>query len=364
MRDAGIQREIELGKEVEEMKGRQGILVVEDETIMRESLKDWLQEGGYQVATAEDGEQALQMAQEQEFGVAVLDLRLPGKDGIEVLREVKERQPQLKGIIITAYPSVETAVEAIKVGAVDYLTKPFAPDELEKLIEQVLGPVQLEIRPEAHVEIVEEAVEEAEVEEIIAITEEEFPVHLQLGKEHFAAGQLQEALKEFQAVLKVAPGNIETRVWIGKTTKAIAEQGTEAGAGGEAIAAEAKPNYCVWMAMGMVSYRVCTNSYNCVTCEFDQTMQEKLASGGGTELDEVLERFKRLPGYQRLCRYALKGDVTHRLCTRLFQCATCEFGQMMDDALQLQLAQRQAEIAARQEAIGKKGQSWWWRYWG
>jgi len=92
-------------------------------------------------------------------------------------------------------------------------------------------------------------------------------------------------------------------------------------------------------------------------------MQEKMAAGETPELDEALARFKELPGSQRLCRYALKGDVSYRLCTRLFQCATCEFGQMMDDALQQQLAQRVAELAARQEALRKKEQSWWWSYW-
>ncbi len=70
------------------------------------------------------------------------------------------------------------------------------------------------------------------------------------------------------------------------------------------------------------------------------------------ELDEALERFKELPGSQRLCRYTIKGDVSYRLCTRLFQCATCEFSQMMEDALQ----QRMAKLAARREALRKKEQ--------
>ncbi|MBA7703697.1 hypothetical protein ES703_112490 [subsurface metagenome] len=79
-------------------------------------------------------------------------------------------------------------------------------------------------------------------------------------------------------------------------------------------------------------------------------MQEKMASGDTAELDAALERFKALPGNQRLCRYALKGDVSHRLCSRLFQCATCEFGQMMEDALQRKLA----KLEVRREALLKK----------
>ena len=184
------------------------ILIVEDEAIMRESLRDWLTDGGYQVETAEDGEAALQTISEQDFGIVILDLRLPGKDGLEVLREAKEKSPQLKGIIITAYPSVQTAVEAIREGAVDYLPKPFELNDLEKLIRETLGPVQVEIKPKAVTKeaVVEPtAVEEAKVEDVIAIAPEEIPVHLKQGKAHFEAGRHQEALKEFQAVIAVTP---------------------------------------------------------------------------------------------------------------------------------------------------------------
>lgn len=336
------------------------ILIVEDEAVMRESLRDWLTESGYQVETAEEGEEALKTIAEQDFGVVILDLRLPGKDGVEILRQAKAQKPQLNGIIITAYPSIESAVEAMKIGAVDYLPKPFDLNDLEKLIRETLGPVQVEIKPKAVPEAVAEPaiVEEVKVEEVIAIAPEEIPVHLKQGKAHFEAGRYTEALKEFESVLKVAPGNIGTRVWVRKVNEALTKPGLEA------VTEEVKPKYCVWMSLGMVSYRLCTHDYDCLSCEFDQEMQEKMAAGEAPELEEALERFKELPGSQRLCRYALKGDVSYRLCTRLFQCATCEFGQMMDDALQQQLAQRVAELAARQEALRKKEESWWWRYWG
>jgi len=333
------------------------ILIVEDEAIMRDSLRDWLTDSGYQVETAEEGEEALKTIAEQDFGIAILDLRLPGKDGIEVLREAREKSPQLKGIIITAYPSLETAIEAMKEGAIDYLPKPFDLNDLEKLVRETLGPVQVEIKPKA---VTEEAVaeptivEEAKVEEVVAIAPEEIPVHLKQGKTHFEAGHYAEALKEFEAILAIAPGNIETRVWLRKTNEALAAPEVEAVAEEEAVSAaeEVKPKECLWMRMGMVGYRLCTRNYDCLTCEFDQMMQEKMASGEAPELDAALERFKELPGNQRLCRYALKGDVSHRLCTRLFQCATCEFGQMMEDAFQ----QKLVKLAARREALRKKEQ--------
>ena len=114
------------------------ILIVDDEPIVRESIRDWLKDAGYQVAIAESGEEALKMMETQDFSILVLDVRLPGKTGIQILKEIKALKPQIKSIIITAYPSADLAVEAIKLGAVDYLIKPIAPDELEKLIRETL----------------------------------------------------------------------------------------------------------------------------------------------------------------------------------------------------------------------------------
>ncbi|MCK4411085.1 response regulator, partial [Candidatus Bipolaricaulota bacterium] len=108
------------------------------EPIVRESIRDWLVDAGYEVATAETGEQALEMVKQQEFGVVVLDVRLPGKTGIRVLQELKAQNAKIKSIIITAYPSEDIASEATRLGAVDYLVKPVNPDDLEKLIRETL----------------------------------------------------------------------------------------------------------------------------------------------------------------------------------------------------------------------------------
>ncbi len=322
------------------------ILIVEDESIIRESLRDWLTDNGYQVDTAEEGEKALQTIAEQDFGVVILDLRLPGKNGVEVLHEARQKRPQLKGIIITAYPSVPTAVEAMKEGAIDYLPKPLDLNNLERLVRETLGPVQVEIRarPAAGLAVAEPSV----IEKAKVIAPEDVPAHIQAGREHFEAGRYLEALREFQSVLAVAPGSIETRVWLHRTSEAL----TSGGAAGGAVAEEVKPKECLWMKMGMVAHRICTNDYNCITCDFDQQMQEKTAAGGAPELDAALEKFRELPGDQRLCRYSLKGDVSYRVCSRLFRCATCEFGQMMEDALE----QKLAKLATRREALRKKEQ--------
>jgi len=321
---------------------KQKILVVEDEKIMLESLRDWLTEGGFEVTTAGDGEQALEIISREEFGVVVLDLKLPGKDGVEVLKEARAKRPDLKAIIITAYPSVETAVEAMKFGAIDYVPKPFSPDILEQLIEQALGAATAEVGAEAAVEVAESVVEEAEIEEIITITPEEAPAHLEKGKELFKAKDYTQALKEFEAVKGAAPADIEGRTWIRKAKTALTEEVAEE---------EAKPKECLWMKLGMISYRICTRDYECTTCEFDQQIQERMASGEESpEITAAMERLKGLPGNQRLCRYVLRGDVSHRLCARLYQCAICEFGQMMQDEME----RKQAKLAVRREALRRK----------
>ena len=336
----------EKNKEVKEMKP---ILIVEDEAIVRESLRDWLKDGGYEVETAAEGEEALEKIEKKEFSVAVLDLRLPGKNGLEVLKEATVKDPKIKGIVITAYPSVETAVEAIKMGAVDYIVKPFTPDALERAIQEVLGPVQVEVKPKA-VKVEEAAAELPVVEEAIAITEEEIPAHFEQGQTYFKTGDYKEALKEFQSILNIAPDHMETRVWIRRAKEELVKPRVEVPEGEGAVEEAVKVNECIWARMGMVSYRICTRDYDCLTCEFDQTMQEKIATGETPELDEALDRLKELPGPQRLCRYALKGDVSYRLCSRVFQCTTCEFNQLMQDALERKLV----KLSARREALHKK----------
>lgn len=217
------------------------------------------------------------------------------------------------------------------------------------------------IKEEVMVEpaIAEEVVAEPVIgEEIIAVAPEGIKTHLRQGKAHFKTARYTEALREFEAILKTAPGNIETRVWLRKVREELTKPKVEAVAEAMAeeeiapVAEEAKPKECVWMKLGVVSYRLCTHNYDCLTCEFDQMMEERIARGEVSELDTALERFKELPANQRLCRYALKGDVSYRLCTSLFQCATCEFAQMIEDAL----SQKLAKLAARREALRKKKQ--------
>ena len=120
------------------------ILIVDDEPIVRESIRDWLKDAGYKVATAETGEEALALVGKQDFSVIIMDIRLPGKTGITVLKEIKEVKPGIKSIIITAYPTAEFTAEARKLGVVDYLIKPIAPDDLERLVRETLAKLEPE----------------------------------------------------------------------------------------------------------------------------------------------------------------------------------------------------------------------------
>jgi DNA-binding NtrC family response regulator len=114
------------------------ILVVDDELVIRESLHGWLKKSGYQVDTAEGGSAALAMLEKTAYDLLFLDIMMPVMSGIEVLEVVKEDYPQTLVVMITAYGSVETAVQAMKRGANDYLMKPFDPDQLSLLTEKLM----------------------------------------------------------------------------------------------------------------------------------------------------------------------------------------------------------------------------------
>lgn len=125
------------------------VLIIDDEKNIRLTLSQAISSLPVEVDTAEDGEQALQMVKEGEFGVILLDLRLPGIDGMEVLRRLRDSRPEVPIVIITAHGNVESAVEAMKLGAIDFLQKPFVPDEVRALVRRVLGRRTLEQREAA-----------------------------------------------------------------------------------------------------------------------------------------------------------------------------------------------------------------------
>jgi len=114
------------------------VLIVDDEIYIRMTLSFALEKLNFSVDTAASGTEALKKLAERSYAVMLLDLRIPGVDGMEVLKRVPEIRPEVKVVIITAYGSVEAAVEAMKLGAVDFLQKPFDPEEVRKLVSSLL----------------------------------------------------------------------------------------------------------------------------------------------------------------------------------------------------------------------------------
>ena len=120
------------------MNGQGKLLIVDDELSVRDSLHKWFREEGYEVGTAESASEALSRVAEQRWDAALLDIKMPGTDGIELQRRLHEIDPQLIVIMMTGYASVETAVTALKNGAYDYVTKPLDPDEIAHLVKNAL----------------------------------------------------------------------------------------------------------------------------------------------------------------------------------------------------------------------------------
>ncbi len=119
------------------------ILIVDDESSVSDSLLNWFRKDGFRTATAENATAALRKLQEGTWDIVLLDIRMPGMDGVELQRRIHEIDPEIVVIMLTAYASVETAVQALKQGAFDYVTKPIDPDELSHLVRRALGQRRL-----------------------------------------------------------------------------------------------------------------------------------------------------------------------------------------------------------------------------
>jgi two-component system response regulator HydG len=125
------------------MSGRWKVLVVDDEMIVREALVDWFKLSGYDVEGADGGRVALDMVDMKDYDFIFLDIKMPDVSGFEVLDYLKANSPRSMVVMITAYGSIETAVDAMKRGACDYLTKPFEPGDLTCLLERLLQQKRL-----------------------------------------------------------------------------------------------------------------------------------------------------------------------------------------------------------------------------
>lgn len=230
---------------------KENLLVVEDEAIMREALVDYFSNEGHRVDTADDGDKSLERFNLEDYDVIVIDLRLPGRDGLSVLKDVREKNPQAKVIMITAYPSFETKMEALRRGAIGYLQKPFDLDSLESLISQTQG-VGVVRAP---------AVEEPTVEEEIITP----CIWMQAGVvKKRTCPRSYDCLRgcDFHAaMMKKEKFRNDPRIqpYLEKLYSLLGK------------------NQCVYTMSGDLSFRSCAKLYNCANCELDQAIQYRVS---------------------------------------------------------------------------------------
>ncbi len=233
---------------------KESILVVEDEDIMRESLVDWFSSEDHKVDAAGDGEKALKDFNLTDYDVMIVDLKLPGRDGLSVLSEVRVKNPKVKVIIITAYPSVDTAVEAMRRGAVDYLAKPFELERLGTSIQRSRGlaavaplemPLPVEVPP---------------AEEEVASP----CIWYQAGvikKRICTLGYRCSSECSFHAAMvKKEKNRTDPRI------KPFLDK----------LNALTGKNQCRYTMNGNISFRICPNLYHCEQCEYDHICQDQV----------------------------------------------------------------------------------------
>jgi DNA-binding NtrC family response regulator len=119
------------------MQEKPRILIVDDELIMRESLTAWLEDEGFAPVAVDSGLAALEILGKEKVDVAVVDIKMPGMDGITLLRKMKDNNIDVPVLMITAHATVESAVQSMKDGAYDYIMKPFPPEKLTYIIRRV-----------------------------------------------------------------------------------------------------------------------------------------------------------------------------------------------------------------------------------
>ncbi|HEY7616002.1 MAG TPA: response regulator, partial [Terriglobales bacterium] len=119
------------------------LLIIDDERAIRDVCREVAQSLGFNTYVADSAEHALRMLDAQGIDVVLLDLKLPGAGGLEAMRQIKERRPDTAVVVVTGYRTVQSAVQAMKQGAYDYVTKPFSMEELKLLLERVAAHLRL-----------------------------------------------------------------------------------------------------------------------------------------------------------------------------------------------------------------------------
>jgi two-component system response regulator AtoC len=131
---------------VAKMTDKNRILIVDDDETVRSSYRRSLEGISHNVMAARDGEEALQMMEQYPCDIVLLDMRMPGRDGLSVLRTIKQKWPESEVVIITGYPTVDSAKEAVRLGAYDYIAKPVGPQDVIDLTDRAMTRKQWALR--------------------------------------------------------------------------------------------------------------------------------------------------------------------------------------------------------------------------
>ncbi len=192
------------------------ILIIDDEAEMRKVLKDALKTGNYLIDTADDSRTGLKKVEEQEYDLILLDLKLPGIEGIEMLEKIREENIMTPVLIITGYGSIESNVKAMKLGAVDYLRKPCEPGEIKEQVTEILARKDIEDFDETDyitlIQKAQEAIKERKFDlahsflkrSIIMAEDHAEPFNL-LGVIAEMTGDKEKAMKMYRASLDIDP---------------------------------------------------------------------------------------------------------------------------------------------------------------
>ncbi|MBN2029200.1 response regulator [bacterium] len=195
---------------------KQNVLIVDDEKNIRLTLGQLLSEMNMNPDSAVNGEEALAKMQKTEYSLILLDLKMPGMDGMEVLRRVRTMRPDIKIIIITAHGTIDYAVEAMKLGAVDFIQKPFTPKEIRELITLVLDRDKLNEKKaqdyKTHFEFVKKCINEQHFEAAMIHAQKAISLNPSRPEAFNLLGVLfeikknkQEAQKNYRAALSLDP---------------------------------------------------------------------------------------------------------------------------------------------------------------
>ncbi|MEM8808272.1 MAG: response regulator [Cyanobacteria bacterium P01_G01_bin.38] len=207
------------------------ILIVDDEKNIRLTIAQALESQGHETAVAADGRSALSTLREKAFDLMLLDLNMPGLNGVEVLTQAIEQQPGLKVAIISAHGTVDNAVEAMKLGALDFLQKPFTPNELRDLVKQILDRSTVAENPTDYASQVAAArhhANERQFERAIDLIQTAISTHPDkpdafnlLGELLEIKGDRLEALKNYRVALDLDPGYEPAKANLNRATTSL-----------------------------------------------------------------------------------------------------------------------------------------------